>query len=56
MMQEAFGAYHAIVADLDPEARAAAWSEVGAWLRRFEDHAGFHAGVELIIGSGARGG
>jgi hypothetical protein len=56
MMQEAFGAYRATIADLDPEARAAAWSEVGDCLQRFEDHQGFHAEVELIIGSGTRGG
>jgi SAM-dependent methyltransferase len=55
MMQEAFGAYHAIVADLDPQARAAAWSDVGEWLQRFADHESFHAEVELILGSGARG-
>jgi ubiquinone/menaquinone biosynthesis C-methylase UbiE len=54
MMQQAFGAYRAVVADLDPEARAAAWSEVGKCLRQFEDHEGFHTEVELMIGSGAR--
>jgi ubiquinone/menaquinone biosynthesis C-methylase UbiE len=56
MMQEAFGAWRAIIADLDAEARAAAWSEVDDCLQRFADHAGFHAEIELIIGSGARGG
>jgi ubiquinone/menaquinone biosynthesis C-methylase UbiE len=55
MMQQAFGAYRAVVADLEPEARAAAWSEVGECLREFEDQAGFHAEVQLIIGSGVRG-
>jgi ubiquinone/menaquinone biosynthesis C-methylase UbiE len=54
MMQQAFGAYRAVVADLDPEARAAAWSEVGKCLRQFEDHEGFHTEVELMLGSGAR--
>ena len=54
MMQQAFGAYRAVVADLDPEARAAAWSEVGKCLRQFEDREGFHTEVELILGSGAR--
>ena len=54
MMQQAFGAYRAVVADLDPEARAAAWSEVGKCLRQFDDHEGFHTEVELMIGSGAR--
>ena len=54
MMQQAFGAYRAVVADLDPVARAAAWSEVGECLRQFEDHEVFHTEVELMIGSGAR--
>jgi len=54
MMQQAFGAYRAVVADLDPQARAAAWSEVGQCLRQFEDHEGFHTEVELMIGSGAK--
>jgi hypothetical protein len=55
MMQQAFGAYRAVVADLDPEARAAAWSEFGQCLRQFEDHEGFHTEVELMVGLGARG-
>jgi SAM-dependent methyltransferase len=54
MMQQAFGAYRAVVADLDPEARAAAWSEVGDCLRQFEDYEGFHTEVELLLGSAAR--
>jgi ubiquinone/menaquinone biosynthesis C-methylase UbiE len=54
MIQQAFGAYRAVVADLDPEARAAAWSEVGNCLRQFEDDQGFHTEVELMLGSGAR--
>ena len=42
MMQQAFGAYRGVVADLSSEARAAAWSEVSGCLRQFEDHEGFH--------------
>ena len=53
MMQQAFGAYRAVVADLDRQARAAAWSEVGEFLRQFEDHEGFHAELELMIEVGA---
>ena len=52
-MQEAFGAYRAVVADLDPAARAAAWSDVGECLQQFEDREGFRAELELIIGAGA---
>jgi hypothetical protein len=54
MMQQAFGAYRAVVADLDPQARAAAWAEVGQCLRQFEDREGFHTEVELMLGSGAK--
>jgi ubiquinone/menaquinone biosynthesis C-methylase UbiE len=54
MMQQAFGAYRAVVADLRPEARAAAWSEVGECLRQFEDHEGFHTELEFMIASGVR--
>jgi hypothetical protein len=51
IMQQAFGAYRAVVADLSSEARAAAWSEVGECLKQLEDHEGFHTELEFIIGS-----
>jgi ubiquinone/menaquinone biosynthesis C-methylase UbiE len=54
MMQQAFGAYRAVVADLDPETRAAAWSEVGECLMQFESQEGLHAELEFMIGSGAK--
>jgi ubiquinone/menaquinone biosynthesis C-methylase UbiE len=54
MMQQAFGAYRAVVADLSSEARAAAWSEVGECLRQFEDHEGFQTDFEFTIGSGVK--
>lgn len=53
MMQEAFGAYRAVVADLDPDARAAAWADVRACLGQFENDRGFQAELEFMIGSGA---
>jgi hypothetical protein len=56
MMQQAFAVYRAVVADLSPEARGAAWSEVGECLKQFEDHDGFHIEFEFVIGSGVRGG
>lgn len=55
MMQQAFGAYRAIVADLRSEARADAWSEVGECLMQFGDNEGFQIESEFIIGSGAKG-
>ncbi len=54
MMQQAFGAYRAVVADLSSEARGAAWSEVGECLKQFENQDGFHTEFEFVIGSGVR--
>lgn len=54
MMQQAFGVYRAVVADLGSQARAAAWSEVGECLREFENHDGFQVELEFIIGSGRK--
>lgn len=54
MMQQAFGAYRAVVADLSSEARAGAWSEVGECLKQFEGPGGFQTKLEFIIGSGAK--
>ncbi len=53
MMQQAFGAYRAVVADLSSEARAVAWSEVGECLKQFEGDDGFQVELEFVIGSGA---
>lgn len=55
-MQEAAGAYRAVVADLDEAARRRAWDEVHECLRRFEAGGRFETGLELILGSGARPG
>jgi ubiquinone/menaquinone biosynthesis C-methylase UbiE len=54
MMREAFGAYHAVVADLGPEERARAWEEVHACLKQFETAGQFEAPLEFVIASGAR--
>ncbi len=54
MMSEAFGAYRAVVADLDAAAQAAAWAEVGNCLQQFETDAGFATHLEFIIGAGGR--
>jgi ubiquinone/menaquinone biosynthesis C-methylase UbiE len=53
MMQQAFGAYRAVIADLGERERAAAWSEVEACIRRFEGPGGFATELEFVIGSGA---
>jgi ubiquinone/menaquinone biosynthesis C-methylase UbiE len=54
MMQQAFGAYRAVVADLDDVERAGAWSDVFQCLQQFETADGFRAEFEFIIGSGAK--
>lgn len=54
LLQEAAGAYRAVVADLGDAERARAWSEVYECLKQFEGDSGFEAELELIIGSGAR--
>ncbi|MCH8946223.1 MAG: hypothetical protein IH789_01160 [Acidobacteria bacterium] len=53
MMQQAFGAYRAVIADLSDDAKAKAWAEVRDYLGRFETDAGFETEFEFIIGSGA---
>ncbi len=56
MMQEAFGAYRAVVSDLSEAARADAWAEVADCIRQFETGSGFEAEAEFLIGSGAKAG
>jgi SAM-dependent methyltransferase len=54
MMQEAFGAFRAVVSDLSEAAKAHAWAEVADCIRQFETRSGFEAHLEFIIGSGAK--
>jgi ubiquinone/menaquinone biosynthesis C-methylase UbiE len=54
MMQQAFGAYRAVVADLSETAKKAAWSEVESCLKEMEGDNGFSTEFEFIIGSGAK--
>src|SRR5262245_16302822 len=54
LMQEAAGAYRAVVADLGDAERSRAWGEVHECLRQFEASGGFRTELELIIASGAR--
>jgi ubiquinone/menaquinone biosynthesis C-methylase UbiE len=54
MMQQAFGAYRAVVADLDEARRRIAWAEVGEFLKQFEVRGRFETEFEVIVGSGAR--
>lgn len=54
MMQQAFGAYRAVVAGLSEEDRSRAWAEVRDYLGRFEGASGFEVDLEFVIGAGAR--
>lgn len=54
LMQEAAGAYRAVVADLGEEDRAKAWSEVHECLRQFESGDRFETELAFVIGSGVR--
>lgn len=54
MMMQAFGAYRAVVADLNDAQRAAAWNEVYECLKQFEAGGRFTAEFNFIVGAGAR--
>ena len=53
MMRQAFGVYRALVADLGPEEKSGAWTEVQECLKRLETNGNFETELEFIIGSGA---
>ena len=53
-MQQAFGAYRAVVADLSETDRSKAWADVHECLKQFESDSGFEAEFEFVIGSGAK--
>jgi ubiquinone/menaquinone biosynthesis C-methylase UbiE len=54
MMQQAFGAYRAVVADVSDAERSRAWGEVYECLKQFETGGVFETEFEFIIGSGAK--
>ena len=54
MMQEAFGAYRAMVANLSDAEKTKAWKEVYECLGQFEGADGFKAQFEFIIGVGTK--
>ncbi len=53
MMQDAFGVYRAVVAELSEEMQNAAWSEVGEFLKQFENSEGWETDLEVLIASGS---
>lgn len=53
--KESFGALHQMLSSLDPTERDAAWVEVGAALRKFEDgDAAFVGPCELVVAVGTK--
>lgn len=54
MMQQAFGAYRAVVADIGEAEKSKAWAEVLECLTQFERKDGFETEFEFIIGAGAK--
>ena len=56
MIQQAFGAYRAVVADLSEESKAEAWAEVTDCLKEFETSSGFATELQFAICAGAKTG
>lgn len=54
MMQEAFGAYRAVVADCAEPVRAAAWAEVAGVLEAFAHEGAFLAPSEVLVAAARR--
>ena len=54
MMQEAFGAYRAVVANLSEAHKAQAWAAVAECLKEFETNGGFWTELEFLVCAGAR--
>lgn len=54
MMQDAFGAYRAVVSDSPEGVRMAAWTEVAERLKAFETPTGFVAGAEVLVAAGVK--
>jgi SAM-dependent methyltransferase len=54
MMQEAFGAYRAIVSDRPEAVRVAAWAEAAETLKPFETATGFVAPAEVRVAVGVK--
>jgi len=54
LLQEAAGAYRAVVADLSDTDRSKAWNEVYECVKQLEVRGGFETELEAIIVSGAR--
>jgi SAM-dependent methyltransferase len=54
MMQDAFGAYRAVLSDQPEAVRKAAWAEVAEMLTDFESDQGFVAPGEVLVAAGTK--
>lgn len=54
MMQEAFGAYRAVISDCTDETQAAAWAEVREYLGTLGSGSGIEAPSQVLVGSGSK--
>jgi SAM-dependent methyltransferase len=54
MMQEAFGAYRAVVSDRPEAVQVAAWAEVAETLKSFATPTGFVAPAEVLVAAGVK--
>jgi cyclopropane fatty-acyl-phospholipid synthase-like methyltransferase len=54
MIKEAFGVYRALIGDQPEEVQQAAWSEVMAILKRYEDQSGLHVPAQLHVVAGQK--
>jgi hypothetical protein len=54
MMQEAFGAYRAVVSDRPEAVQVAAWAEVAETLKSFTTPTGFVAPAEVLVAAGVK--
>jgi ubiquinone/menaquinone biosynthesis C-methylase UbiE len=52
MMQEAFGAYRAVLADLDDKERDVAWAEIRNCIEQFSDQGGVSSDMTFLLASG----
>jgi SAM-dependent methyltransferase len=54
MMQDAFGAYRAVISSSPENVRKAAWDEVRQMIGEFEDNSRFEAAAEVIVAVGTK--
>jgi ubiquinone/menaquinone biosynthesis C-methylase UbiE len=53
MMQEAFGAYRAVLGDLDDKARDLAWAEIRDCIEQFSDKGSVSSNMTFLLASGS---